>query len=368
MAEFTGERVIPTEVDPNLLNEHMARYAFAARLTKQKRVLDAGCGTGYGSAELAWQARDVLAIDISGEAVEFARRNYGAENLRFAQASCTAIPAAAESFDLVAAFEIIEHLKDWRAFLREVRRVLAPGGLFLVSTPNRRYYAEARRLEGPNPFHEHEFELEEFRHELAVFFPNVSLYFENHTGAILVEPEHPATATVAAFEQRSDTGGDAHFFLAICGFERVAGIPALVYVPRSGNVLREREQHIHLLESEIETKNGWIADRDSRIGDLQNELATEQIRARNRIDQLEQESGNNLASAQRLVKELKDKCDELERCVGLLNTAEHTVAERNALAQQAQAEAAELLGRILGSGWFRLGRKLGLGPALDPPK
>ena len=53
MAEFTGERLIPGEVDIDLLNEHMARYHFAVRLARGKRVLDAGCGAGYGSAELA---------------------------------------------------------------------------------------------------------------------------------------------------------------------------------------------------------------------------------------------------------------------------------------------------------------------------
>ena len=51
--EFTGERVIPGQVDADLLNEHLARYAFAARLARGKRVLDAGCGAGYGAAELA---------------------------------------------------------------------------------------------------------------------------------------------------------------------------------------------------------------------------------------------------------------------------------------------------------------------------
>ena len=50
MAEFTGERLIPGEVDIDLLNEHMARYHFAVRLARGKRVLDAGCGAGYGAA------------------------------------------------------------------------------------------------------------------------------------------------------------------------------------------------------------------------------------------------------------------------------------------------------------------------------
>src|SRR5262249_18916198 len=60
LAEFTGERVIPGQVDVDLLNEHVARYTFAARLSRGKRVLDAGCGEGYGSAELARAALSVV--------------------------------------------------------------------------------------------------------------------------------------------------------------------------------------------------------------------------------------------------------------------------------------------------------------------
>jgi SAM-dependent methyltransferase len=367
LAEFTGERVIPDQVDVNLLNEHLARYAFAARLTRKRRVLDAGCGTGYGSAELAWEARDVLGIDVSADAVHYARERYGTTNLRFAQASCTSIPAASGVFDLVAAFEIIEHLTDWRAFLREVRRVLAPDGLFLVSTPNKLYYAESRQKHGPNPFHEHEFELDEFRRELTAFFPGVSLFFENHTEAILFEPESATAGVSAEFEQGRGSGHSAHFFLAVCGAESVS-LPALVYVPRAGNVLREREHHIHLLEEEVETKNGWIAQRDARIVQLQDEFAAEQSKARTRVDQLEQENRHTLASATRLAQDLKDKCDELARCVDLLRAADRTVEERTLKAHQAEAAAADLKGRILGSRWFKLGLKLGLGPALDQGK
>src|SRR5215468_4689112 len=112
LAEFTGERVIPGQVDIDLLNEHMARYTFAARLARGKRVLDAGCGAGYGSAELARWAQSVAGVDLSSEAVDFARENYPLPNVRFEQGSCTALPYAAESFDLVVAFEVIEHLED----------------------------------------------------------------------------------------------------------------------------------------------------------------------------------------------------------------------------------------------------------------
>src|SRR5437868_14116481 len=101
LAEFTGERVIPGQVDPDLMNEHLARYAFAARLARGKRVLDAGCGAGYGSAELAATAEMVIGVDCAPEALDFARANYGSPNLRFDEGSCESLPYGDASFDLV---------------------------------------------------------------------------------------------------------------------------------------------------------------------------------------------------------------------------------------------------------------------------
>src|ERR1043165_8107492 len=98
LAEVAGERVIPGQVDVDLLNEHMARYTFAARLARGKRVLDAGCGAGYGWAELAGHAETVTAIDRAPEALEFARANYPLPNLQFDQGECESLPYADGSF------------------------------------------------------------------------------------------------------------------------------------------------------------------------------------------------------------------------------------------------------------------------------
>ena len=248
MAEFTGERVIPGQVDVDLLNEHLARYTFAARLARGKRVLDAGCGAGYGSAELARAAESVVGVDRAPEAVDFARANYRFPNLRFEQASATALPHPDGSFDLVVAFEVIEHLENWREFLLEARRVLAPAGQFIVSTPNKLYYTESRGAEGANPFHVHEFDFEEFRTELKSVFPHVSLFLENHVEGVTFQP-HEAGHTV---EARVDAGepvpDESHFFVAVCAHRPQLGNPTFVYVPRAANVLRERERHIALLE------------------------------------------------------------------------------------------------------------------------
>src|SRR3954470_5460254 len=82
LAEFTGERVIPGQVDVDLLNEHLARYTFAARLARGKRVLDAGCGAGYGAVELAHAAQTVVGVDLAADAVDFAREHYRLPNLQ----------------------------------------------------------------------------------------------------------------------------------------------------------------------------------------------------------------------------------------------------------------------------------------------
>jgi len=135
LVEFTGERVIPGQVNDDLWSEHLARYAYARRYAEGRRVLDAGCGTGYGSAELAQSALVVTGIDVAPQAIEFARATYPIPSLRFLVSSCAVMPFPENAFDLVVAFEVIEHLPDHRAFLQECARVLTRHGLFIVSSP-----------------------------------------------------------------------------------------------------------------------------------------------------------------------------------------------------------------------------------------
>lgn len=379
MGEFTGERVIPGEVDANLLNEHLARYAFAARLARSRRVLDAGCGAGYGCAELAQSATLVVGVDVAREAVEYAREHYQLPNVQFEQGSCTALQWPDGSFDLVVAFEVIEHLSEWRELLVEVRRVLAPDGQFVVSTPNKLYYSETRGHAGPNPYHVHEFDYDEFRAALESVFPAVSLYLENHTEAILFQPV--ATGCTSESRVACDQGQppeESHFFVAVAALKPQPFLPALVYVPSSANLLREREHHIALLEGEIEMKNSWLekakhelesrqaeleqanrwaerldeelSERRARIGQLQTELAA-----------LEQENQKKTEWAMASANELQRKCEELARCVDVLHETERTVEERTAWAQKVQRQ----LDFIVASRWVRLGKRLGAGPILD---
>src|SRR5271170_5706467 len=272
LVEFTGERVIPGQVNDDLWSEHLARYAFARRYAAGKRVLDAGCGTGYGSAELAQSAADVIGVDIAADAIEYAKTNYPIPGLRFIESSCTSVPFPAESFDVLVAFEVIEHLSDHRSFLDECARVLTRDGLFIVSSPNKRYYARTRAETGPNPYHEHEFEAGEFVRELERVFPNVRLLLQNRVESFAF---HPAVSFWPA-EARIDGGGgtaeDAHFFIGICSAGPLPEPKSFVYVPKAANILRERELHVEALQQQLAQVK---ADREALLevnGRLNREL------------------------------------------------------------------------------------------------
>lgn len=414
MSEFTGERVIPGQVNDDLWAEHLARYAYAARLSKDAKVLDIGCGAGYGTAALAQHAAEATGIDVAPDAVDFARAHYQLPNVTFLAASATALPFQAAFFDVITAFEVIEHLDNWHDLLIEARRLLRRSGVFLVSTPNKSYYAESRAETGPNPFHTHEFEYTEFRDALAAVFPHVSILLQNRLESQAFYPHATFNAVDAQMDSARGSAEEAHFYLALCSIDRAVEPRSFLYVPRAANLLREREQHIHLLKDELEKNKGWLAQvtqerqqliaahagleqeleqrnewaqklgRDfeaamQRVADLQNMVQAEQSKAiemaaayQGTVDSLELENRQKtewaLETEKRLSAALAQKCEELAETVRLLDRAEATLVERTAWAQDLDARlgvARTQLKMSADSRWAKLGRALGLGPKIN---
>ena len=172
MLEWTGERFLPWHEDAALAVEHLHRYVYASRLAQGKCVLDIGSGEGYGSALLAAHAASVIGVDLDAAAVAHARRKYGNANLDFLMASAPELPFP-RRFDLAVCFEVLEHLENQTDLVAEIRRVLTPEGLLIVSTPDKRSYAAATGFD--NPFHVHELYLEEFEELLRDQFPQVRM-------------------------------------------------------------------------------------------------------------------------------------------------------------------------------------------------
>jgi len=175
--EFSGERVVPGKTPQTIYDEHIYRYIFAASLTENKLVLDVACGTGYGAGYMMDKGTgEVVGVDISMAAVDYARERFGKNNkASFVCADALKLPFADNAFDIVVSFETIEHIRQYRKFLAECRRVLKEDGSLICSTPNRRIFSP--NLAKPiNTFHVKEFWPEEFHRLLRRYFADITLY------------------------------------------------------------------------------------------------------------------------------------------------------------------------------------------------
>ena len=157
---FTGEFLVPGRTPTRIEADHRARYAFAGAHVRGLRVLDAACGTGYGTRMLRDAgAAHVTGMDVGDAQIAYARRHFGGAGVDFVRGDVTC-DGPTGAYDVVVSFETIEHVPDYAAALRTMRRVLVPGGLLVVSSPNRHVTSPRARGLGSrprNPFHAQEF-------------------------------------------------------------------------------------------------------------------------------------------------------------------------------------------------------------------
>lgn len=156
---ITGERTVPGIAEENYwFRRHEVAYLEFASLCVGRSVLEAGCGEGYGADLLSRNARQVLALDYDAHTAAHVARRYPA--LPVLRGNLAALPVRATSVDAVVNLQVIEHLWDQAAFLAECARVLKPGGVLLISTPNRITFSPGR--DTPlNPFHTRELNADE---------------------------------------------------------------------------------------------------------------------------------------------------------------------------------------------------------------
>jgi ubiquinone/menaquinone biosynthesis C-methylase UbiE len=243
---FTGERFVPG-TPGEIWIEHWHRYHFAARWTAGKRVLDVACGEGYGSALLARGAASVTGIDVSEAAIAHARYAYGeVANLEFVQASCDRLPLGAASVDVAVSFETVEHIAEQAAFLDELARVLAPGGVLILSCPNKHEYSDQRAH--VNEFHVKELYRGELEALLAARLPESDWYGQRPTFYSVIAPEAPEEAAGQVVEVEEADPADARralsrplYFLVAASRER----SALDAIPRAVSVLADRGDWVY---------------------------------------------------------------------------------------------------------------------------
>ena len=325
---FTGERFVP-EVVGDIAQEHIHRYLFALGLCRDRDVLDLACGEGYGAAMLSRVARRIFGVDNDRAAIAHAQATYGADHVTFITGTAEFLPLTDASVDIVVCFETLEHVSEQARMLSEIRRVLRPGGLLLVSTPDRPLYTPEGKQ--PNPFHAKELDRGEFVALLAEFFGQARLYRQKLTaGSAIVAEANAGSVDRGAPPAIFAKSGEGEWTYA---HEIEDGVYMIAV---AGDRLPELPDASLLIDySKIWSTEAALASANARLAGAE----AERERARSAIDEMQA----RLADAQRAAGEAqvqtRDSQAALEAALQRATTGERLC---EALRQQAGALEQEL--------------------------
>lgn len=169
---FTGERA--DVLDIGGINSF--RYLCLKQKVKDKKVIELGCAYGYGTYLLSkFGAKKIIAYDNDKKSLSYAEKKYKNKSISYIKADLESLRLAKKKFDVAVSFEVIEHLKNPKRFLKMVCSCLKDEGIFFVSTPNR-YMSSYDGDKPSNPYHIKEYYPKEFRELLLRYFGKVDLY------------------------------------------------------------------------------------------------------------------------------------------------------------------------------------------------
>jgi SAM-dependent methyltransferase len=200
---LTGERTLPgIPHERYWFARHVAAYRFATGYCHDARVLDGGCGEGYGTALLADVADTAIGIDRAEDVIAHAAAAY--PRGVFSVGELDDLPLGDATVDVVVSLQVIEHLPDVPAALAETARVLTPDGTFVCATPNRLTFTPGSDTP-VNPFHITEFTADELRTALEPWFEPAELLGVHH-GDRLTAVEAEVGRSLPDLQQDSEPG------------------------------------------------------------------------------------------------------------------------------------------------------------------
>ena len=265
---FTGERFLPACAG-EIAYEHWHRYAFARRYAEGRRVLDAACGEGYGTALLGTKAAEAVGVDIDAGSIRHAQSTYGSATIRFVEGSCTKLPFPDASFDAVVSFETIEHLDaaDQPPMLAEFARVLKPAGLLIISSPNKRLYSDARDY--VNEFHRHELYRDDLTELLTEAFP-AQRWFHQHVApwsAIWSEDNGEGVEAWLGDAGRVSpyVPPEGMYFIVVAARTPAALPAAAVHGSLFTDAEETEQKRAHANASEVLRQDALLKDRDAAL-------------------------------------------------------------------------------------------------------
>lgn len=354
--EFTGERYVPSEGGP-IKYEHLHRYAVSLALCEGKSVLDIACGEGYGSALLARVAKSVVGVDIDPTTLNYARQSYYNENLKFLVGSCDSIPLPDHSVEVVTSFETIEHHDRHEEMMLEIKRVLTPNGLLIISSPNRFIYSDQPNY--VNEFHVKELYYDELMDLLSRHFKHVRCDGQRLATGSFVFP-----LNASGGDHYAAYSGDAQlltkkigplpspvYFIAVCSDSslRETGLTS-VYIDAKDDLLNkletERLSHINELQLQVRRLEERIsAERATYESQLKNS-GEELTLARHHIGTQDSELKRGRAQLASYEAELAQRTEECTVAQNRISQQEAELARARAQLDQRTAEIARHLDEI----------------------
>jgi 2-polyprenyl-3-methyl-5-hydroxy-6-metoxy-1,4-benzoquinol methylase len=291
------ERFDPAGGQRGLIDaEHHARYWWAAHAVAGRKVLDAACGTGYGSSILAAAgAAEVFGVDLDASAVSAADAAT-AQSVRIVQGDVAELPFQDDEFDVVVSFETIEHVEDGDATLREFRRVLRPDGLLILSSPNRGVYPTG------NEHHVHEYTAAELQAAAGALFANVRRWRQHAWVASTIDAMDDATPELR--RRAALTADDETFTLTVASDGDLPELPAIAVLGDAFEVRWWQEQ-VDGVRAQLD-EGALLLERERAEHD---ETRKRLLEAGSRVLATEQE----LAKVPGLRKRVSDLEEELER-------------------------------------------------------
>jgi glycosyltransferase involved in cell wall biosynthesis/SAM-dependent methyltransferase len=292
---WTGERYVP-QIGGEIELEHLHRYYWAAQFSSGKSVLDIACGEGYGSEILARSAAHVIGVDLAEGAVIHAGRKYPRKNLEFLVGSCDRIPIPDGRIDLVVSFETIEHHDRHQEMMREIKRILRPEGILIISSPDKYVYSDIPGYE--NPFHVKELYAREFEALLKEHFVRVDMLGQRVAYGSLIAREGQAGFLSFDSEEKSS--------------HAIGGIERAIYNVAIATDSNPPEVFSSIYEQSITKSVGFqallqeIEVRGSKITELEDNKRIHQESA-SQVSQLRTELANYEAVISKLRKDLPNR-------------------------------------------------------------
>jgi len=278
----TGERMIPEyHHDALIYAEHVVRYLFASRFVRGRRVLDLGSGVGYGSDMLkSAGATEVIGIDRSREAVEYGLEHHAHFAPDYLMADAESLPVRDQQFDVVVSFETLEHVGDHRRMLAEAKRVMRPGGLLILSTPNKGVYIDG------NPFHTKEFTFAELEEDLTARFEHVGVFAQDNwimsailSPAAMERVDKPIGGDLKVFKTAGRPAAQTLYLVSLCSDAPLPKIGQQVAMTDIAEMLRYVEKidrltaDIHRLSKDVVERDAALLQRDALIAEKDGALA-----------------------------------------------------------------------------------------------